>query len=73
MFKKRYIMKLNKRKFMSKENIIEDIKCKVHRWGTDMGLLHTLDKTVPTFGLSKLRIWTVGMFTYRMKDKVILK
>lgn len=73
MFKKRYIMKLNKRKFTSKENIIEDIKCKIHHWGTDMGLLHMLDKTVSTFGLSKLRIWTAGMFTYRIKDKATLK
>lgn len=30
-------MKLTKTKLTSKGNIIEDIKCKVHPWETDMG------------------------------------
>lgn len=54
-------MKLAKRMFTSKENIIEDIKRKVHHWGTD--------KIVSTSGVSKLRIRMAGMFTYRKRAR----
>lgn len=32
-----------------------------------------LDKIMSTFGLNKLRIWAVGMFTHRIKNKAVLK
>lgn len=44
-----------------------------NHWGRNWELIYTLNFKTPTFGLSKLRIQTVGVFMYRIKDKAILK
>lgn len=64
-------MKHTKRKFMSKENIIKDIKCNEDHWGTGTGeFKHSRENHVYFWSKETQNIdcWHV----YRIKDKAIL-